>query len=80
MKIEHFIIGGPNLTQEGEVAGFKAGDRVIYADGCFPHLRGTKATVIGFDSENKIWTQPDGQTGCNWTPEEFALVSLKRIA
>ena len=77
--IIHFIIGGEDLSQEGEIAGFKAGDRVVYADGCYPRLRGIKATVVGFDSIRRIWTQPDGQSGCNWTPEENALTSLKHI-
>ena len=43
-----------DLTQEGEVAGFHAGDRVEYTARCFKALRGKRATVVGFGLERRI--------------------------
>ncbi|MFA6099143.1 MAG: hypothetical protein WCV50_06435 [Patescibacteria group bacterium] len=83
MGKQHFIQKGDgsevSITQEGEIAGFRAGDRVRYTDECFPHLSGKTALVVGFDEQNQIWTQPDGQTGCASTREDHATKHLIKL-
>ena len=83
-RIQHYIFNRKtgsetNLSQKGKVAGFKAGDRVVYAEGCYEHLRGTNATVMGFSEDDRIWTQPDVKTACHWTPAQFAKIALRKI-
>lgn len=87
-NVEYFvnIIDGVKiaLTQEGEVAGFKVGDRIKYSKACHPHVRGKVAMVVGFSfdeqEQRQIWTQPDGQDGCHSTRADFAKKHLIKIA
>lgn len=83
-RIKHYVFNREtgmetDLSQKGRVAGFKAGDRVVYAEGCYAHLQGINATVIGFSEGDKIWTQPDGGTACHWTPAQFSKIALRKI-
>ena len=67
------------LSEDDEVEGFRVGDRIAYAGGCYSHLCGKNATVIGFSNDRRVWTQPDGGTACHWTPEKFAKRDLVKI-
>lgn len=81
--MEHFVMSEAgervDLMQEGEVAGFRPGDRVAYGGECFGRIHGKNATVIGFSADGRIWSQPDGGTACHWTPAEFAKRDLRKI-
>lgn len=82
-KIQHIIRNDDGseieLSQEGEVAGFRAGDRIRYSDRCYQKFRGRTATVVGFDAQQQIWTQPDGGTGCTSTRADYATNHLIKI-
>ena len=83
-KIKHFTHDTEtgkeiSISQEGEVSGFHAGDRVVYIEGCYEYLRGINATIIGFSEDGKIWTQPDGGMSLHSTPAQFANGSLRKI-
>ena len=58
---------------------FRAGDRVRYSDKCFSHVRGKFATVVGFDENGNIWTQPDGKNGCHSTRADYATRHLIKV-
>lgn len=75
----HFIITDDraiDLIEEGEIEGFRAGDRVRFSDECFERFRGRLGTVRGFDKHGQVWTQPDGLTGCTRTPRDVAKAHL----
>lgn len=82
---KHFVVDRRTrrekiLSQTGEVAGFRPGDRIEYTDECYPSLRGLHATIVGFDSEKTIWTQTDGYgTSCHSTPAKFARIAFKKL-
>lgn len=79
----HFIIndgGAIDLIEEGEIEGFRSGDRVRYSGECFERFHGTSGTVRGFDRQGQIWVQPDGQTGCTSTRRDFAKIHLINLS
>mgnify|MGYP001608386648 CR=1 FL=1 len=89
-SVTHFVIDAStgeevDLNRSVEVEGFKAGDRIRYGGRCFSAVFGKEAVVMGFTENSKsfsgwmIWTMPDGQTGCHWTPAQFASRDLIKI-
>jgi hypothetical protein len=56
-----------DLSQDGEVNGISAGERVRFTEACHDFLVGQEATVVGFSDDDRVWTQLDGHTGCFWT-------------
>jgi hypothetical protein len=67
------------LSEEGDVHGYEAGQRIRFSDACYELLAGREATILGFSPDGRVWTQIEGFDSALWTldeqvPEHFESV------
>jgi hypothetical protein len=68
-----------DLSHDGDVHGFVAGQRIKFTDNCYELIRGREATILGFSADDRTWTQLDDYDGVLSTLNEFVPKHFESI-